>query len=238
MSSLMVRMQLMALPRTAALVISTLMVLAAGAAIVARPTLVSVDDAPDLESTVPQSFGDWKLLPNPRMQVSTTTADGPDQDQPYDQTVMRSYVNSKGEVVMLALAWGRRQQQEVKVHRPDLCYVAQGYQVKSLAPAHFAVSDPAIRPVGKHMVALSGRGGEAVSYWIRIGTLYSEDAWETRLQILKDGFKGHIPDGILVRASVPLADPSQAAAAWPVLDRFLFDLTAAVPLSARALLLR
>jgi len=215
-----------------------LMVLAAGAAVVARPDLVAVENAPSLEDTVPKRFGDWTLVPDGRLQVGTSTGDEPNMDQPYDQTVMRSYVNGRGQVVMLALAWGQKQQQEVKVHRPDLCYVAQGYQVRSLTPATFPLGQPGVRPTGKHMVAFGGRNGEAVSYWIRIGSLYSEDAWATRLHILKQGFGGHIPDGILVRASQPIADPAMAAASWPVLDQFLNELVAAVPPATRALLVR
>lgn len=238
MSKLVMKLQVIVLPRWTAVGVALLMLIASLSATLLKPTLSSVDNAPDLETTVPKKFGDWTAVPNPGLQVSTSTGDGPDQNRPYDQTVMRTYVNTQGQVVMLALAWGRRQQQEVKVHRPDLCYVAQGYQIQSLAPARFKVSDPSIHPVGKHMVASSSRGAEAVAYWIRIGTLYSEDAWATRMHILKDGFQGHIPDGILVRASLPLVDPARAEQAWPVLDRFLNDLTVAVPDDSRALLLR
>lgn len=223
--------------RASALVFA-LMAGAAVASVVARPSLVAIDNAPNLEATVPVAFGDWKLLPNGQMQVSTSTAEEPNQDQPYDQTVMRSYINSQGQVVMLALAWGKKQQQEVKVHRPDLCYVAQGYQVRSLQPASFNLAAQPVAPLGKHMVAFGSRNGEAVSYWIRIGSLYSEDAWATRLHILKQGFGGRIPDGILVRASQPISEIGQADAAWPVLDRFLSDLVAAVPPDTRALLIR
>lgn len=220
------------------LVAAALLVAAGVGAVVARPTLVSVQNPPDLETTVPKSFGDWRMVPSLGAQVSTSTGE-PNVDQPYDQTVMRTYANSKGEVVMLALAWGHKQQQEVKVHRPDLCYVAQGYSVKSLQPAAFGLNGSSGVPVtGKHMVAVSGRSTEAVSYWIRIGSLYSENAMATRMRILKDGFNGHIPDGILVRASQSVADPRGVEQAWPLLDRFLVELSQAVPPQTRDMLLR
>ncbi len=38
---------------------------------------------------------------------------------------LRSYVNANGDVVMLALAYGRHQRQEIKIHRPELCYTSQ-----------------------------------------------------------------------------------------------------------------
>jgi len=46
---------------------------------------------------------------------------------------MRAYQNSQGQIVYLALAWGEQQRQEVKIHRPDLCYVAQGFKVWRLS---------------------------------------------------------------------------------------------------------
>ena len=52
-----------------------------------------------------------------------------DPEAPYDDVLMRSYTNAHGEVVMLALAYGRHQRQEIKIHRPELCYTSQGYAV-------------------------------------------------------------------------------------------------------------
>lgn len=223
-----------------AIYIAAALVLAALLAVFATPRLTTVEDAPSLEDTVPRAFGDWRERPSPIVQVSLSTGTEPDMQQPYDQTVMRVYENSKGQVVFLALAWGRQQRQEVKVHRPDLCYVAQGFKVRSLASHTFkgisAQDGSAV--IGKQMVALTERGGEAVSYWMRIGTLYSEDAVDTRLHILKDGLAGRIPDGILVRASARIADMGDAGGVWPTLNQFLADLVAAVPQSTRSLLVR
>lgn len=214
--------------RTSLLICASLLCAAVGA-LVATPRLVEVENPTSLEEQVPRRFGDWKERPNPYVQVSLTTGNEPNLNQPYDQVVMRTYVNSRGQEVMLALAWGRKQRQEVKVHRPDLCYVAQGYQVKSLNPVTFAnIAGASGTVTGKRMVAMNNRGGEAVSYWIRIGSLYSEDAIDTRLHILKEGLSGRIPDGILVRASQPIRNTYEAENAWPVLEGFLAELSAAM----------
>ncbi len=223
-----------------ALYIALALVFAALLSVVATPRLTAIENAPSLEDTVPRAFGDWRELPSPLVQVSLSTGTEPNMQQPYDQTVMRAYQNSKGQVVYLALAWGRQQRQEVKVHRPDLCYIAQGYKVRSLTSHSFegisAQEGGAV--TGKQMVALAGRGGEAVSYWMRIGTLYSEDAVDTRLHILKDGLAGRIPDGILVRASARISDIGDAAGVWPTLNKFLVDLVAATPAQTRTLLVK
>jgi EpsI family protein len=205
----------------------------------ATPNITGIRNAPDLEATTPLQFGDWKAQTSPFAQVRLATGDDAGGNEPYDQVVTRTYVNGRGQQVMLALAWGERQRQEVKVHRPDLCYVAQGYKVVQLTPANFpALQSIAGRVTGKHMVAMERRGGEAVAYWIRIGSLYSENAFETRTYILKEGLAGRVPDGILVRASVRIQTESEAATAFPILEQFLTEFVAASPPNARALLTR
>ncbi len=42
---------------------------------------------------------------------------------------------------------------------------------------------------------------EAVSYWIRIGNVFTENPWAIRYHILKQGLAGKAVDGVLVRAS-------------------------------------
>ena len=221
-----------------ALLVSIALALGAALGSAITPKLTFVTSDVKFEQTVPHAFGDWHELPSPYSQVSVFTADGTNMDQPYDQTLMRTYANSKGQVVMLALAWGARQRQEVKIHRPDLCYIAQGYQVRSLTPTAFRIPNTGAPVVGKRMVAFGQGAGEAVSYWIRIGDIYSEDAMTTRLHILKEGLSGRVPDGILVRASQQIAGAEEAEQAWPVLDSFLTDLVAALPPQTRELLVR
>lgn len=214
-------------------------IVAGVAAYISTPRLTTVDFAPNLEDTVPRQFGDWTELPNPYVQVSLSTGNDPTMEQPYDQTLMRSYVNSKGQRVMLALAWGKRQRQEVKIHRPDLCYVAQGYRVTSLVPASYKGILGNAQPInGKHMTAMDSKGGEAVAYWIRIGNLYSENAMESRIHIFNEGIAGRIPDGVLVRASASIKNRTDATALFPVLDQFLADLYLASPNDTRALMAR
>jgi EpsI family protein len=216
------------------------MALAGLAAFWLKPPLGQASEAPSLESALPRQFGDWREIPQRGVPVSLLAGEVPDLNQPYDQTVMRSYANSRGDVVMLALAWGRNQRQEVKIHRPDLCYVAQGHKVASLRSHLFSgIASPSGTPVmGKQMLTTLGNSAEAVSYWMRIGEVYSEDAAQTRLHILKEGLAGRVPDGVLVRASIRVRDQQAAGAAWPMLDAFLQDMSAAFAQPARQLLIR
>lgn len=237
----MMLMKLPAIRLGVATAMAAVLLAAAAAAFALTPKLSYVQDVPSLEQTVPRQFGDWKEVATPFIQVDLATRrDGETTtDQPYDETVMRAYRNSRGQVVMLALAYGERQRQEVKVHRPDLCYVSQGFRILDLRPAIFDKVSGAKAPFeGKRMLASSRGRMEAVSYWMRIGELYSENAWETRGYLIKEGLAGRVPDGILVRASRPVADAAEADAAYPQLESFLVELTAAMPERSASLLAR
>lgn len=219
--------------------ISALLCAAAAAAYAMTPRLVSIKNAPSLETEVPRQFGDWKEIPSPYVQVPLTAGLDTNMDQPYDQILTRTYVNSQGHRVMLALAWGEKQRQEVKIHRPDLCYIAQGFEIKKLETIRFNKIQPTENKsaIGKRMIAMSANGGEAVSYWMRIGNLYSEDAFQTRLHIFKAGLENQIPDGILVRASMTINKANVDLQTWETLETFLIDLVQSSSLNAKLLLL-
>ncbi|MFX5562593.1 exosortase C-terminal domain/associated protein EpsI, partial [Acinetobacter baumannii] len=78
---------------------------------------------------IPTQFGQWKEVPSPFLHVNVGLEDGTDRstDQPYDDVLGRTYVNSQGQMVMLALAYAKEQTQDVKIHLPEVCYVAQGF---------------------------------------------------------------------------------------------------------------
>ena len=88
-------------------------------------------DGAALAQLVPRSFGEWRELDAPAAAVDPRgqRPGETDSEAPYDDVLMRSYINARGDVVMLALAYGRHQRQEIKIHRPELCYTSQGFAV-------------------------------------------------------------------------------------------------------------
>jgi EpsI family protein len=216
------------------------------AAVLARamtPDVTQVVTAPSLEQTVPQQFGGWTALPSALTPMTVSRNEGPDMSQPYDQTVMRTYANQSGERVTLAVAWGQRQRQEVKIHRPELCYPAQGHAVKSLTSHVFDIESlQAQQPVvGKRMVTADRDGVlEVVSYWIRIGSNYSDSALETRMHILKEGLAGRYADGILVRVSqrAPASAMNDLEPIYRKQEQFVKTLVQAVDPATRDLFIR
>lgn len=198
--------------------------------------------AATLAEVVPRQFGDWKEVDSPIAPVNPAIAREPgrDMDRPYDDLLMRTYVNARGDLVLLALAYGRDQRQEVKIHRPELCYEAQGFRVLRRWSGAFAIpaSPDGARGGARMLVQAPGRT-EAVSYWIRIGTLYSESPWDTRYFILKEGLRRRSPDGMLVRVSQLIEGPQDASEArFALQEAFIRQLIAAMPEAGRRYLIR
>jgi len=218
---------------------SAAMAVAVTVATLATPRLQSLSKAPDLDSTVPKAFGQWRVVADSSTQVAVARGVETEQEQPYDQTVMRTYANSDGDEVMLALAWGERQRQDIKVHRPEVCYPAQGYAVSRVAVAAPIKLSGRAEPVPTMHMLVSNRGNyEAVRYWIRIGQSYDGDGFAARWYLLKEGLHGRVPDGILVRASQRIHSPDDMAHADQVMEEFLAQLTAATPTTTLPLLVR
>lgn len=213
---------------------------AIAAAHVLTPQPTTTDSVPDLAQELPSAFGDWTEIPATMLPVavSVTTATGQRDDTTlYDQVVMRTYRNRKGEQMALSLAWGKRQRQEYKIHRPELCYGALGFDILELKDTAFAILSRNGRAVqGQEMLAKNGSRLEAVTFWIRLGDAYSQSAAFTRRYIFWEGIRGRIHDGILVRASEQIATPELREQSYDRQQHFLREVVDALDPRARAML--
>jgi EpsI family protein len=218
------------------IVLGATMLATAAAVLVLQPEPLPANSQPVLAQTVPTAFGDWREVSAVAEQVDPgKSAEDPSMDRPYDDILMRAYGNSRGDVVLLTLAYGRNQRQEVKIHRPDVCYTAQGFQLVSRSRVSFPVTGIGGKSVeGMRMLVSAPGRTEAVSYWIRIGDVFTDNAWAIRYHIFEQGVSGRAVDGMLVRASqiVPgsrVASPER----FRLQERFLADLVRALPKQAR-----
>lgn len=225
--------------KTSSILIGLAMLAAAGLAVALTPgRLIPKSEIPDLEASVPSQFGEWRKLDTGIVQMNLT----PRQDDEgkdiasltYDQVLMRTYQRTDGAVVMLALAYGEQQRQELKIHRPELCYVSQGFQVKPVGIAEYTYAGKHI--VSTHLVAQNGARVEPITYWIRIGDKFVRNAWETRGTIFAAGLKGDVLDGILVRVSTAGPKGYDVETAYAVQAEFLKDLIGALDPKTRRML--
>lgn len=159
-----------------------------------------------LENLIPREFSGWRiddsivpLAPDPATTASLASL--------YSQTLMRTYVNASGQRVMLALAYGGDQSRELQVHRPEVCYAAQGFQVRNAAKVDLRYTFGQV-PAMQLVASRSGRV-EPITYWVRMGDELVRGNLEQGIARVRYGLAGSIPDGLLVRVST-LGDDAEA----------------------------
>ena len=177
-----------------------LMIAASASAMALRPTHRIADEGQkvDLERMIPKHFGDWSAIEQSSGQIVN-----PQQTEAlnaiYTQLLSRTYVNAKGETVMLSIAYGSDQSDAKALHYPEICYPAQGFQVLSNQPSAISTDFGDIRV--KRLQTVMGNRSEPLIYWSTVGDKVVVGGKETKLEQLRYGFKGQIPDGLLFRVS-------------------------------------
>lgn len=201
------------------------MLAAVGGAEALRPHRVMADELPalNLQEVVPRQFGDWVEAVDAAPVVSDPTLDAT-LAQFYSQTLSRTYVNSKGQRVMLSLAYGRNQNSwNSAAHRPEFCYDAQGFSVSARGVTALPLSGHSIPAM--RMVGTKQQRQEPVTYWVTLSDSVAVPGLSRKLQQLRYGMQGMIVDGMLVRMSSLGADE---AAEFALQDAFARDLERAM----------
>jgi EpsI family protein len=212
-----------------AVLVLVAMLLATGLSVAAKPRTKVADQGPkiDLEQIVPKAFGEWTMderivpvLPSPDQQALLSKI--------YNQTLARTYSNSKGDRIMLSIAYGGDQSDAMQVHRPEVCYAAQGFQVLGEMRGALTTSVGTL-PVKRLLAKLGGRV-EPITYWVTVGERATYPGLRQKLIQLSYGLTGRIPDGMLVRVSSISKDQVSGYALQEV---FVWDLIAALPTDQR-----
>lgn len=183
---------------------------AAGAAwkLTPRTRMSTLHGEFQLEQVVPKQFGDWQMderalggVVNPQQEELLK--------QIYSQILSRTYVNSQGERVMLSIAYGNDQRDGMQMHYPEVCYPAQGFQLKSNRASTLAFAGAAI-PTRQLETVLGNQRYEPVTYWTVVGEQAVRGGSDKKLVEMRYGFKGMIPDGLLFRVSTIDRDSARA----------------------------
>ena len=162
-----------------------------------------------LDSLVPGRFGNWStdksIVPigvSPEVLAAL--------DKSYNQTLVRTYVNSAGERIMLSIAYGADQSDHLNLHLPEGCYDAQGFAVGD------KIKVPMQTPFGEmtvaRLLATKEQRVEPITYWMVIGGELATSFWEAKKIKLAYALKRQIPDGILFRISSISSDPERGYA--------------------------
>lgn len=143
----------------------------------------------------------------------------------YDQVLTRVYVAPDRLPILALFAYGSVQNLSLELHRPDECYPQQGFTITDPEPLALSLHG---RTVPASILTAQRKDGyvEQVLFWSRIGTHFPESRLAQSLLVARENFAGRMPDGLLVRLSVPTADrPAGLAAARLFLDDLAQGLT-------------
>ncbi len=141
---------------------------AAGSAVALKPQRRASRDLPpiQLDQQVPLAFEGWTLdktlvpvLPDPSLQAAL--------DKIYGQVLARTYVNARGQRVMLSIAYGEDQGTDATAaHRPEFCYTAQGFSVVPRGEATLDFGGHLLRV--RRLVGSLQTRREPITYWVTL----------------------------------------------------------------------
>jgi len=182
------------------LLIGLLMFAGAGLAYVMTPIrkTASEFDKVNLEKMIPESFGEWKIdtsvvpvLPSPELLARL--------EKIYNQTLGRTYINSKGQRVMLSIAYSDDQHEGLNTHRPEICYPAQGFDILKSRVAEVVTQYGKLAVT--RLLAQQRARNEPITYWVIVGDKVTFFGLPHKLAQLRYGLTGEVADGMLVRVS-------------------------------------
>lgn len=192
------------------LIILVLMLAAAVLAPQLRATTSMADLRPpiDLENMVPRQFGEWRELTGMAMQLVDPEAQTL-VDKLYSQTLSRTYVNRDGYRIMVSIAYGKDQSDALQVHKPEVCYPAQGFQLSEAQRLTLDIPDRRL-PATRLMTKM-GQRWEPVTYWIVLGDQVTRGGLDKKLKEMGYSLLDRtMPDGMLVRFSSIDRNPVEA----------------------------
>jgi EpsI family protein len=206
-------------------------VVAAGAAYALTPrrSLALLPHGLRMDRIVPDAFNGW------------TSRDVTDEFAPqtedsllaklYGETVGRLYTDpASGAEVLMLLAHGDVQSNELQLHRPEVCFPAYGWKIDSSAEMDVPLAPQVTLPARK-LVAHLEHTQLSTIYWTRLGEYFPVSGNEQRVDRVRAALDGYVPDGLLARFSVEGIEPERAFA---LLTRLIGELVAAVKPSVRA----
>jgi len=149
----------------------------------------------------------------------------------YSQILNRTYINNNGAVVMLSIAYGENQSDGLALHYPDVCYPAQGFKLSGstdkLLPTKYG--DIPVRLLKTEL----GQRKEPLTYWSTIGNKAVRGGTPRKLELMRYGFNGQIPDGLIFRVSTITSD---TPVAYELQTQFINDLLDTIQPSQRQFL--
>lgn len=196
-----------------------------------RTSMADQREKADFSTLIPRQFGDWRELEQSTRQIVNPQQTA-ELEKLYSQTLSRAYIHKDGSVIMLSIAYGADQTRDLQIHRPEVCYAAQGFQIIT---SNKVTLPNATNPIPvMQLVAKQGARNEPITYWVRIGEKTVRGNLEQGFSRLYYGLNGIIADGLLFRVSSISGDVKEA---YTVQEQFIADLLKNLPETTKSQLL-
>lgn len=190
------------------------------------PASHTVDvSAPDLDAMLPRAFDGWS-----QVDLATIVLPQESETSKGEAVAYRAYADELGRIVTVVAAYGPPLSDSVRLHRPETCYAAQGFSIRSRSVA--TVSDRLGDIPVVNLDAESQSRRESVTYWLREGSTFTTSAGDLGWRRLRRGFGGS-SEGALLRVSTVSRDAAQ----FDLNMEFLAAFADALGADARAVLL-
>lgn len=193
---------------------------------ISKPLRLMSDIYPrvSLADELPQHFTRWKKLQNNVAEVVDPSRQAV-LKYLYTETLSASYSNANDGFVMLSIAYGKDQSDGHDVHKPDLCYPAQGFTIIEQHEI-LLVLDKQRTIFVKYLKTKNGSRIEPLIYWTTSGNYLYRNKLQKKVIDYKYGKRNLIPDGMILRISTIEDDPEIAMAS---ITDFVKDWYASMP---------
>jgi EpsI family protein len=185
----------------------------AGVSYLRAPQIVNGPLAEErFRSAIPGAVGEWRSRASSEVVLPPLD----ESNKLYENLETRIYEADGLPPMMVLVAYSSIQQNDIHVHRPEVCYPAAGFPIIDRDPIKLQFD-------GKVVDALqlkADRGGivERIVYWVRVGDDFPVSWASQRLAMARANLQGSVPDGVLFRVSA-LEEPGQDVS--EILNRFV-----------------
>lgn len=165
---------------------------------------VSLLGTRQMDAIVPRAFSGWTSADT--TDFVAPTEPGSLASRIYGTTIGRIYRQaSSGDELMMLIAHGDTQSDDLMIHRPEICYPAFGFSIAASEPVEIALRGGVQLPARALVTKASDRF-ENVLYWTRLGEYFPQNRKEQQLARLSTAIRGEIGDGVLFRLTQDTAD--------------------------------
>lgn len=163
-----------------------------------------------LDNMIPREFGQWTYEPSVRLVQPQAQEEL--SKLIYSAELARGFRDPAGNVVMLMIAYGPNQSDHLQVHRPEICYSAQGFRVSHLESAtiELGAGEKPLRV--RRLIGQREERLEPITYWIRSADTVATSSVDRQIVKIKYGLRGYVTDSVLIRVSTVGLAPEQAFA--------------------------